>query len=155
MNCPSCGKPLSRLTKYCSRCGSQILSAQETTARERAEKRFDNYLEGLFWTAVFGLGTMIGGSLLIKNALGLGGGFLIGFIVIGATAFTIVFGLHLWEIFRLRRLIEGMPGTAPSEELDTNELAPAKEPAALAAESSVVEEVTRAFEQRRKEESLR
>jgi hypothetical protein len=50
MYCPSCGSALSRQMKYCTRCGAQ------TNMKEvgQAEKRFDEYLERLFWVADVG-----------------------------------------------------------------------------------------------------
>jgi hypothetical protein len=62
---PSCGSALSRQMKYCTRCGAQ------TNMMEigQAEKRFDEYLEGLFWTTVFGLGVILGGAIVLTKFL--------------------------------------------------------------------------------------
>jgi hypothetical protein len=35
----------------------------------QAEKRFDEYLEGLFWTTVFGLGVILGGAIVLTKFL--------------------------------------------------------------------------------------
>ncbi len=68
MYCHACGIALTQPTKYCNRCGAQLaptaLARKEKTAEE---KRLDEYLDGLFWISVFGLGFIIGGAILLKK----------------------------------------------------------------------------------------
>ena len=52
MYCQACGSTLNPQTKYCNRWGTQLAPLEEKTP---AEKRLDEYLDGLFWISVFGL----------------------------------------------------------------------------------------------------
>jgi hypothetical protein len=64
--------------KYGARCGAQ------TNMMEigQAEKRFDEYLEGLFWVTVFGLGIILGGAILLTKVLEFGFGVCAAYLVL-------------------------------------------------------------------------
>lgn len=144
MYCPSCGKALSRQMKYCNFCGAQLPGAKEMEIANASEKRLDEYLDGLFWITVFGLGLILGGMVLIKEVLQLSRGFLIGYLVLSTLAFLVNFGLSLWQVFRMTR--ESKAARLAYSELDTNKLPPAAHAGALEAAPSVTEDPTRAFE---------
>jgi hypothetical protein len=118
MFCPSCGNALSQNLKYCNRCGSRLAAAGEGEEGRDLRKRLDEYLDGLFWITVFGLGLILGGLALMKE-VNLSDGLIIGYAALSSTAFIINFGLNLWETIRiLRQVIKGKA----TGRLDTNEL---------------------------------
>ncbi|HJQ69258.1 MAG TPA: zinc ribbon domain-containing protein [Blastocatellia bacterium] len=145
MYCPSCGTALAQMTKYCNRCGAKLNSKKS----DPVEKRLDDYLDGLFWITVFGLGLILGGMALMKKVLQLGDGLIIAYLVLSSTAFTINFALSLWQIFRMTRNPKGLKGD--NQTLDTNDLGPAREPLSLDAPPSVTERTTRDLEHASKE----
>lgn len=145
MFCPACGAAISQQTKYCRQCGAPL-----TVNDEAADARFDEYLTDIFWVSLFGLGAIVGGAAVLKG-LHLSPGIVIGYLALSTVVFLIQFGLHLWEIFRLR----GIVGTAtrlPAEPIDpndTNKLKPARELQVLESgrlPGSIIEETTRTFE---------
>ncbi|HEU4477186.1 MAG TPA: hypothetical protein VFR80_01630, partial [Pyrinomonadaceae bacterium] len=60
-----------------------------------AEKRLDEYLEGLFWTSVFGLALIAGGTVVLHktNVRDL---IVLGYFILSTTVFLINFGFNLW-----------------------------------------------------------
>lgn len=153
MYCSSCGMALARQLKFCNHCGAQLLSVKDKSDRHATQKRLDEYLDGLFWITVFGLGLILGGMAVIKEALHLSNSILVGYVVLSVTIFLINVGLSLAEIARMRRSLKE-EDTEPAEAKvpDTNKLAAAQEAAALPAPSSlnevasVTEDTTRSFE---------
>ncbi len=137
MYCPSCGMALSQMTKYCNRCGAKLSSKKS----DPSEKRLDEYLDGLFWITVFGLGLILGGIALMKKVLQLSDGLIIAYLVLSSTAFIINFALSLWQVFRMTKDSKKLEGN--DQKLDTNNLGPAKEPLALDSPPSVTENTTR------------
>src|SRR6185295_9858712 len=101
MFCPSCGVALSQQLKYCNHCGAHLASSNDAVV-QKAEKRLDEYLDGLFWITVFGLGLILGGIALMQK-LQVGVGFMIGYLVLSSAAFLINFWLSLREVFRINR----------------------------------------------------
>ncbi len=152
MYCPSCGTALARQMKYCNLCGAQLPSAKDKTATEASEKRLDDYLEGLFWITVFGLGFILGGMVLIKEALHLSDRILVAYLVISSMAFLVNFGLSLWQVVRMTRSSKEEDVAAKAKQLGTNKLGLAEERKPLAAAGSVTEETTRSFEPVTKEQ---
>jgi len=141
MYCPSCGSALSRKVKYCTRCGAQ------TNLKEvkQAEKRFDEYMDGLFWITVFGLGFILGGAAILTKVLQFSRGVGVAYLVLSSIAFLIIFGLNLWETLRLAGSLKKTDGALePSR--DTNKMLPAEgtEPSELP--QSVTENTTRSLE---------
>ena len=66
MYCHACGIALAQLTKYCNRCGVQLLPTEDGLKAQAAlEKRLDSYLDGVFWITFFGLALIVGGSVLL------------------------------------------------------------------------------------------
>lgn len=150
MHCPACGSALPRQMKYCTRCGAQT-NRQEI---EQAEERFDEYLDGLFWTAVFGLGFILGGAALLIKVLHFSQGLLIAYMILSSVVFLIIFGLSLWQTLRLARNLKKTDDEALPAPRDTNKILPAEgsTPRELAQNvipsvtPSVTEDTTRSFE---------
>jgi uncharacterized ferredoxin-like protein len=100
MYCPECGKALSRPMKFCTHCGSQ-LNLEKTTETEERKNRFDDYVDGIFWTTVFGLGIILGGMFVIKEVLQLDQRWMIAYTIMSSAAFLTVFGIHVWQVIHL------------------------------------------------------
>ena len=141
MYCPSCGIALSQQLKYCNRCGAQLIAVIESS-----KKRLDEYLDGLFWITVFGLGLILGGLALMKRVLQLSEGLIIAYLILSSLAFSINFALSLREILRMLKDSKEAKAINEVGHLDTNELSPGKEAPALGAMPSVTENTTREFE---------
>lgn len=149
MYCPSCGKALSQKLKYCNHCGAKLNAAIESS-----EKRLDEYLDGLFWITVFGLGLILGGMALMKS-LNLGQWLVIAYLIISSLAFIINFGLSLVEVARLMRIRKEERGAGQTGQLDTSELIEEKQHISLEAAPSVTENTTRRLEPVSKERAVR
>lgn len=150
MFCPSCGIALPQQLKYCNRCGAQ-LTAKDTELVAIYEKRMESEMEGLFWITVFGLGLLVGGLVVLKNALGLGEGLLYAYTLLCSLALIMYFGLGVWQIRRLARSSREAVGTLEPGRVETNELAPVQTPATLEPAKpgpalSVTERTTRTLE---------
>jgi type IV secretory pathway TrbD component len=103
------------------------------------ENRLRDEMVDLFWLTVIGLGMILGGMALIK-------GLLIAYMILSATAFTINFGLSLWQIRRLDGFSKEARGAAQIGPIGANELNPAKARTAFEVASSVTENTTRELE---------
>lgn len=151
MFCPSCGVALSQHLKYCNRCGTQLATTTEAVVK-KAEKRLDEYLDGLFWLTVFGLGLILGGIALLQK-LQVDSGLMIAYMVLSSAAFLVNFWLNLREALRITRSSQEPKRTALREQLSTSELGPMKAQAVLDAAPSVTEHTTRELESISKENS--
>ena len=142
MYCPSCGSALSRQMKYCTRCGSQ------TNMMEigKAEKRFDEYLEGLFWVTVLGLGVILGGATLLTKVLDFSLGVVVAYLVLSSIAFLTIFWLSLRETLRMAKNLKKTDGGALEPSRDTNKMLPAEGDAPGVTPQSVTENTTRSLE---------
>jgi len=109
------------------------------------EKRLHDEMVDLFWLTVFGLGIILGGMSAIKG-MGLSDWILIAYMILSTTAFTINFGLSLWQIRRLNRFSKEARGVAQIGPVDTNELDPTKARIPLEVAPSVTENTTRELE---------
>jgi len=145
MFCPSCGVALSQPTKFCVRCGSQLSVTKKDPAFKSIENRLRDEMVDLFWLTVLGLGMILGGLALIKG-LGLSDWILIAYMILSTTAFTINFGLSLWQIRRLERFSKEARGADQIGPLGANELNPTKERTAFEIAPSVTENTTRELE---------
>ena len=145
MFCPSCGVALSQPTKFCVRCGSQLSVTKNDPAFKSIENRLRDEMVDLFWLTVLGLGMILGGLALIKG-LGLSDWILIAYMILSTTAFTINFGLSLWQIRRLERFSKEARGADQIGPLGANELNPTKARTVFEAASSVTENTTRELE---------
>src|SRR5262247_77917 len=145
MFCPSCGVALSQPTKFCVRCGSQLSVTKKDPAFKSVENRLRDEMVDLFWLTVFGLGMILGGMVLI-NGIGLSVWILIAYLILSTTAFTINFGLSLWQIRRLNRFSKEAGGAAQIGPIDTNELNPIKARTAFEVAPSITENTTRELE---------
>jgi hypothetical protein len=143
MYCQTCGSALIQPTKYCNRCGTQLVSASEQNLDKTAEKRLDEYLDGLFWISVFGLAFIIGGMVLLKK-VNFSDLIVIGYVILSTTVFLINFGFSIWGALRIMRSSkEGKVLMQPAA--DTRELPPAKGDPVMVP-TSVTENTTRSFE---------
>lgn len=140
MYCPSCGFALTQEMKFCNRCGAQSIAVSETS-----KKRLDDYLDGLFWITVFGLGLILGGLALMKG-LDLSQGIITAYIIVSSLAFGINFALSLREVLRMLRSPKATKEIAALRNLDTRELNPGTAGPLLDAAPSVTENTTRSFE---------
>ena len=145
MFCPACGTALARPTKFCSRCGARLQLPEQTEVTP-LEKRFDEYLDGLFWTAFFGLAFVLGGAALFSQVLHLGRGFLIGYLILSSLAFLIVFGLRLWQTLVMARAFNQPGAAALPAARTTDKMLPPAQAAPVETVASVTEATTRNFE---------
>ena len=145
MYCQNCGSALNPQTKYCNRCGTHLMPAGENRVEKTAaEKRLDEYLDGLFWISVFGLAFIIGGAVLLKK-VNFSDVVLLIYVVLSSTVFLINFGFSLWGVLSLMRTKAGKLTMHPGQ--DTRELTPPKiEPVMMPTTTSVTENTTRSFE---------
>src|SRR5688572_16275853 len=103
MYCHACGIALTQPTKYCNRCGVQLVSAGTVRKEKTAlEKRLDDHLDGLFWITVFGLAFIVGGSILLKK-VAFSDLVILVYAVISSTLFLVNFGMNLWGTLSLMR----------------------------------------------------
>jgi hypothetical protein len=136
--------------KYCSQCGAQ-LTLEKDAESEKNQKRFDDYVDGIFWITVFGLGLILGGLALMKQVLHLSQGLIIAYMIISSTTFLTVFGICLWEIIRIAKGSKRAGENADEEQFDTNRLAEAKPQKSLEEPMSVIEDTTRTLDKILKE----
>ena len=143
MYCQTCGSALAHQTKYCNRCGTQLAPAGNVSLEKTpAEKRLDEYLDGLFWISVFGLAFVIGGAVLLTK-VGFRDLVVIGYVILSTIVFLINFGFSLFGAISLMRSSKDgrltmQPGHA-TRELES----PKMEPISI---TSVTENTTRSFE---------
>ena len=143
MYCQNCGSGLNPQTKYCNRCGIQLVPAREVRLEKTAtEKRIDEYLDGLFWISVFGLAFIVGGAILLKK-VHFSDLIVLIYVVLSSTVFLINFGLSLFGALSMMRRSK-QDKLMPAGQ-DTRELSPKVEPVLMPA-SSVTENTTRSFE---------
>lgn len=145
MYCQTCGVALTHKTKYCNRCGTQLIPSGETKLdKTPEEKRLDEYLDGLFWISIFGLGFVAGGTALLTK-LAVRDLIVLGYFILSSTIFLINFGFSLWGTLSIMRSSkDGKLTMRPGHE--TRELSPPNiEPIPIAA-TSVTENTTRSLE---------
>lgn len=93
---------MSQQLKYCNRCGAHLAPPETTAVVSAVEKRLDEYLDGLFWITVFGLGLILGGMALMKK-LQVSEGLIVAYMILSSVAFLFNFGLSLREVQRMKR----------------------------------------------------
>lgn len=146
MYCHACGIALTQPTKYCNRCGAQLVTTSPDRKEKTVnEKRIDEYLDGLFWVTVFGLGFIIGGVVLLKK-FGFSDLVQLVYAAISASLFFINFGLNFWRATRLMRTSKEERRLASPASPETAELNPARPEMFLTPVHSVTENTTRSFE---------
>lgn len=145
MYCQICGSALTHKTKYCNRCGTQLIPTGETKLEKTPEeKRLDEYLDGLFWISVFGLGFVAGGTALLTK-FGVRDLIVMGYFILSTTIFVINFGFSLWGTLSIMRSSkDGKLTMRPGHE--TRELSPPKIEAFPLPATSVTENTTRSLE---------
>lgn len=104
------------------------------------EKRLDDYLDGLFWLTVLGLGLIIGGMIVMKR-FQFSETLILGYMVLSSLAFLSNFAINLREVQRLKRSREEATRISAGT---TNELK--LPPASLTNLASVTENTTRNLE---------
>jgi len=112
----------------------------------QAEKRFDEYLEGLFWVTVFGLGVILGGAILLTQVLDFSRGVVVAYLVLSSIAFLTIFWLSLRETLRLAKNLKKAEVGALERSRDTNKMLPAEGSAPSVSPQSVTENTTRSLE---------
>lgn len=146
MFCPACGINIPRPTKFCRQCGAR-LNLPENTDVTPLENRFDEYLDGLFWTAFFGLGLILGGMVLIHEVLHFSQAWVIGYGIFSALVFLLIFGLSLWQTLMMAKAMNKAVTTA--NELppvrNTNKMLPEANAVPVETSASVTEDTTRNF----------
>jgi hypothetical protein len=147
MFCPSCGVALSQQLKYCNRCGAQLITTKKAPVIKSPEKRLDEYLDGLFWISVFGLGLIAGGTALMKR-LNLDNWLIVAYLVLSSLVFLVNFGLSLREIFRMTRISREAADAAQldPDQSSVNELNPMRAQVISESVPSVTENTTRELE---------
>jgi len=146
MYCHACGIALAQLTKYCNRCGVQLLPTEDGLKAQAAlEKRLDSYLDGVFWITVFGLAFIVGGSVLLKK-VGFSDIVILTYAVLSSTVFLINFVLNLWNSMRLLRVGKERKVSIQQAGPETAELNPARPEMFLTPAGSVTENTTRSFQ---------
>lgn len=141
MYCHACGIALTQQTRYCNRCGAQLIAQDQADELKRSEKRFDEYLDGLFWITVFGLGLILGGMIAMKK-IGLSDLFILAYLLLSSAAFLVNFGINLRKALQI-----GKPrNLEPITERQTNQLDGTAQRASLEPAPSVTENTTRSFE---------
>lgn len=145
MYCQNCGSALNPQTKYCNRCGTNLMPAGEKRLEKTAaEKRLDEYLDGLFWISLLGIAFILGGAVLLKKVHFSDAVILI-YAVLSSTVFLINFGFSLWGTLSLMRSSkEGKLTMQPGHE--TRELTPPKIEPVMMPAGSVTENTTRSFD---------
>ena len=145
MYCQNCGSALNPQTKYCNRCGTNLMPAGEKRLEKTAaEKRLDEYLDGLFWISIFGIAFIIGGAVLLK-AVRFSDIVILTYAVLSSTVFLINFGFSLWGTLSIMRSSkEGKLTMQPGHE--TRELTPPKIEPVMMPARSVTENTTRALQ---------
>lgn len=145
MYCQACGSAIAQKTKYCNRCGTQLVPASEVSPdKTPKEKRLDEYLDGLFWISVFGLGFIIGGTVVLTR-VGVRDLIVIGYAILSTIVFLINFGFSLWGALSIMRSSkDGKLTMQPGH--DTRELGPPKLDPLPIPVTSVTENTTRSFE---------
>lgn len=145
MYCQACGSALTHKTKYCNRCGTQLVPAGETSLdKTPEEKRLDEYLDGLFWVSVFGLGFTVGGTALLTK-LAVRDLIVLGYFILSSTIFLINFGFSLWGTLSImRNSKDGKLTMRPGHE--TRELSPPQIETLTIPAASVTENTTRSLE---------
>jgi len=139
MFCSFCGVALSQQLKYCNRCGAQLTTSKSED--KSPQKRLDDYLDGLFWMSVLGLGVIVGGIIAMKK-LNLADWLVVVFLVLSSTVFLINIGLSLREVLRMTRVSEHPRTSSQLDEGPVGELSPSGAET-LEAASSVTENTTR------------
>ena len=145
MYCHACGIALIQPTKYCNRCGAELITSGAALKHQAAlEKRLDSYLDGVFWVSVFGLAFIVGGAILLKK-VGFSDLVILTYAVLSSIIFLINLGLNLWSsVSLLRRAKERNASIQAAPE--TAELHPARPEIFLTPANSVTENTTRSFE---------
>lgn len=145
MYCQNCGSALNPQTKYCNRCGTNLIPAGEKRLEKTAaEKRLDEYLDGLFWISLFGIAFILGGAVLLKK-VNFSDIVILTYAVLSSTVFLINFGFSLWGTLSLMRSSkEGRLTMHPGQ--DTRELTPPKIEPVMMPARSVTENTTRALQ---------
>jgi len=129
--------------KYCNQCGAQLARKEESVSA--TEKRFDDYLEGLFWVAALGLGMVLGGMIVVKQVLDLSETVMVGYGALSAAAFVTVFVVSLWKTIQLGRIKPSRENIEVTD-LDTNKLAGSAPKASLPESASIIENTTRTLD---------
>ena len=145
MYCHACGVALTQPTKYCNRCGAELITSGGALKHQAAfEKRLEGSLDSVFWVSVFGLAIIVGGSILLKK-VGFGDLVILVYAVLSSIIFLINLGLNLWSSVSLLRGAKERNASI-QQTPETAELNAARPEAFITPAHSVTENTTRSFE---------
>jgi hypothetical protein len=150
MFCQFCGVALPKRTKYCKYCGAQLTATKEASGTESLEQREDQIYEWLIRLALWGLGLILGGMLLMKK-MQLSTGLIAAYLILSSLVFLVLFGLSLSRMFNFSTSSQETDGDRQIGQHDTNELDRADAQPAIDAMPSVTENTTRRLEPSSKE----
>jgi len=145
MYCPSCGIASTPGLSYCNRCGTSLSITKDRSAIKPSQSAVISLMDSTFWVTVFGLSVIVGGVAAMK-ALEFREVFIIAYMILSTVAFLGIYGMHVWQFFRLTSGGKKSSTTTEVEEPDTKELGPAQARVLSEFTPSVTEHTTRAFE---------
>ncbi|HJU92352.1 MAG TPA: zinc ribbon domain-containing protein [Pyrinomonadaceae bacterium] len=146
MYCASCGTPLTQGLIYCNRCGANLREHKETKTGA-----ITAFLVAITLIGLGGLGIMLGGALVLRNAARLGGEIvgvfmLFSFLIVAMTEFMLVRNLSKLTASNEKPKQLPAPRVAPHD-LRLPQATPLGEPV-----PSVTENTTRTLEYARREQ---
>jgi len=144
MYCSSCGVAVTQGLSYCNRCGSNLGIVRTDVAIKPAESPASIGVD-IFWTTVFGLGLIFGGTVAMK-AFDLRETLIIAYMLLSSLAFIGLYGLDLWRFIRFYRSSQETNPRVQVGTLDTKELDRAETRGLTESISSVTENTTRSLE---------
>ena len=100
-------------------------------------------MDGLFWISIFGLGFVIGNTLLLTK-FGVWDLIVLGYAVLSTIVCLINFGFSMWGALSIMRAKDGKLTMRPGHE--TRQLGPPKLDSMPIPATSVTENTTRSFE---------
>ena len=140
MYCSTCGVAVAESLSYCNHCGARVNASSSDKVATARDVSPGLLVSAMVFTFIFGLLAIAVLLGVMKNALGLELGQILGFAVLSFLIMILLEGVFLLVLFRRTRSEErATPELAARH--TTKELAAPREPL-----SSVTEHTTRAFE---------
>jgi len=144
MYCSSCGVAVTEGLSYCNRCGSNLGIVRAALAIKPAESPSSIGVD-IFWTTVFGLGLIFGGTVAMK-AFDLRETLIIAYMLLSSLAFIGLYGMDLWRFILFYRSSHETRPRVQVGRLETKELDRAETHGLTEPISSVTESTTRSLE---------
>lgn len=140
MYCSTCGVTVAESLSYCNHCGARVITANSdkvATARDVSPGLLVAAMVATFIFGLLAIAVLLG---VMKSALGLELGQILGFAVLSFLLMILLEGVFLMLLFRRNRGEERVTSELSAGQT-TKELAAPREPL-----SSVTDHTTRAFE---------